>query len=590
MLRSNHRQDRRQGSEHMLQGVIERTFAADTSTHLLPQQVPAELWGYAKAFPQIRRPAMRFVWRDGTQWLDVQLALTHSRGGDRAKSGRVFARIRPSEMPRGLTVRELDVLTLVALGFTNGRIAERLGTSARTVSTQLERLLEKLGQSSRGGLAAIAVDLGLLRLPLPGGLPETGGLGIAELELAYQRRLGREHQPIRDDVPTRVPIRLGIVTPGTSSSDGAQVLGGALLAVDELNQHGGVGGRGIEAVPVEVDLFDWDSVSSGLDTLFESGVDAIVTSYVSAEHPQAIDRVAEYGKPFLHTATFEADVQKAEREPWKYGTVFQTCASENHYAPGMLRFLEELSDAGSWTPANRDIMSLELPSASMYLATPAFRELAASRGWNVVDPIPTPPGETDWEAIVARISEARPAAILFASYLDQEFAAFQRAFLRNPAPSLVYGIYAPSNPAFITELGQAADGVLWSTVTGTYDDEFGTRFREQYRAKYSQDPGWSIGGALYDQVRMLAAAWSSNNPEDVAEVVAHLRRWPYRGVNGVYYFGATGQSPQLYPDTTNDAALSQAHQIYQIQRSEHVLLSPQPFGRVSDFELPAWLT
>ncbi|WP_336659888.1 ABC transporter substrate-binding protein [Leucobacter sp. USHLN153] len=572
----------------MLQGVVERTIAVDTPPETLPKLVPAELWGYAKAFVQIRRPAMRFVWRNDTQWLDVQLTLAQTHAPQRSRGERVFVRIRPSEMPRGLTVRELDVLTLVALGFTNGGIAERLGTSARTVSTQLERLLEKLDQGSRGGLAAIAVDLGLLRLPLPGGLPDSVGLGIAELELAYQRRLERGHQPIRNDIESRVPIRLGIVSPGTSSSDGAEVLGGALLAVDELNQHGGIGGRSIEAVPVEVDLFDWDSVSRGLDSLVDAGVDAIVTSYVSAEHPEAIDRIASYGKPFLHTATFEADVQRTEKEPWKFGTIFQTCASENHYAPGMLRLLGDVEASGEWMPERRTIVSLELPSASMRLTTPEMQARAAAQGWEMLEPISTPAGASDWDGIMDQLEEIRPGAILFASYLEQEFVAFQRAFLKRGLPALVYGIYAPSNPAFIRELGSAADGVLWSTVTGTYDDEFGTRFREQYRAKYHEEPGWSIGGALYDQVRMLAAAWSATDPENVADVVAHLRRWPYRGVNGVYYFGASEQSPQLYPDTTNDAALSQAHQIYQIQGGKHVLLGPEPFGSVRDFRLPDW--
>ena len=53
----------------------------------------------------------------------------------------------------GVTDREINILTLLALGLTNVQIAGRLGTSAHTVSTQIERMLVKLGQPSRGGLA-----------------------------------------------------------------------------------------------------------------------------------------------------------------------------------------------------------------------------------------------------------------------------------------------------------------------------------------------------------------------------------------------------------------------------------------------------
>lgn len=76
---------------------------------------------------------------------------------------------------------------------------------------------------------------------------------------------------------------------------------------------------------------------------------------------------------------------------------------------------------------------------------------------------------------------------------------------------------------------------------------------------------------------------------NVDDVIEYLRRWPYRGVNGIYYFGESGQAPRLYPDTTNDAVLSQAHLVCQIQNGEHVLLHPEPFGTVAAFRKPGWL-
>ncbi len=569
--------------------AIERTITADTSESMLPSQVPAEIWAYAKAFLIIHRPSLRFLWRSDDEWLDVQFTRESSRGSLSRSPDRMIARVEQVEMPRGITVRELDVLTLLALGLTNLGVAERLGTSARTVSSQLERLLEKLDQSSRGGLAAIAVDLGLLRMPLPGGAPESGGIGVAELELAFRHRLDRDLEPIRNHFMTRVPIRLGIVVPDSPATDSAQALNGALLAIDEINQQGGIGGRMIEPIREVVRTFDWDDIRAGLGRLFDADVDAIITTYVSAEHPQFMEVIADYGKPFLHTATFEADVRRAELEPWKYGMIFQTCASETYYGPGLLRLVRKLELAELWSPARRTIVPIEMPSESMHLATPEFLAQAATQGWHVADPIRTPVGETDWDDVIARASAHDPSVILIANYIDSELVEFQRAFQRAPLQALVYGIYSPSSPSFIGQLGEQADGVIWSTTTGTYDDDLGSRFRTQYRAKYREDPGWSIAGAVYDQVRMLAAAWSSVDARNTVDVVRYLRRWPYRGVNGVYYFGETGQAPRLYPDTTPDAALSQAHLVYQIQDGHHVLLDPEPFGSIDDFVVPRWL-
>lgn len=572
----------------MLDQVFERTISVDTPERDLPRQVPAEIWRYALAFLHLRRPTLRFVWRDDKQWIDVQFSRENRSGVGNHGHDHVRVLVSPTEMPRGITVRELDVLTLVALGLTNGGIAERLGTSARTVSSQLERLLEKLGQTSRGGLAAVAVDLGLLRLPFPGGTPESGGIGIAELELALHAQFDPSLSVARGGLAARVPIRLGIIEPGGLGTDSAQTLNGALLAIDEINAQGGIGGRRIEPIIETVEIFDWESVARGLDRVIEADVDAIITSYVSAEHPQFLDVIADYGKPFLHTATFEADVLRAELEPWRYGMVFQTCASETYYGPGMLRVLKRLEEARLWAPRERRIVCLEMESVSMHLATPAFLERASDAGWTVAATIETPVGNTDWSATVANLAVLRPDVILIANYVETELVSFQRAFAHSPLPALVYSIYSPSIPSYLRELGAAANGVIWSTTTGTYDDELGRRFRHQYATKFGEDPGWSQAGAVYDQVRMLSAAWSSVDSRNVEAVVQYLRRWPYRGVNGVYYFGETGHAPRLYPDTTSDAALSQAHLVYQIQDQQHVLLHPEPFGNLQSFALPPW--
>ena len=70
-------------------------------------------------------------------------------------------RPRTRENPAGLTGRELDVLSLLALGLRNGQIAERLVVSERTVDHHVSAILRKLGVRTRGEAGAEAVRLGL---------------------------------------------------------------------------------------------------------------------------------------------------------------------------------------------------------------------------------------------------------------------------------------------------------------------------------------------------------------------------------------------------------------------------------------------
>jgi len=61
-----------------------------------------------------------------------------------------------------LTQRELEVLSLVAEGFTNREIADRLSISTRTVGVHVEHCLTKLGVSTRGAAVHEARGLGVL--------------------------------------------------------------------------------------------------------------------------------------------------------------------------------------------------------------------------------------------------------------------------------------------------------------------------------------------------------------------------------------------------------------------------------------------
>jgi two-component system, NarL family, response regulator NreC len=62
----------------------------------------------------------------------------------------------------GLTVRERDIVRLVALGHTSREIAERLVLSVRTVEAHRARVQARLGAASRAELVRWALDHGLL--------------------------------------------------------------------------------------------------------------------------------------------------------------------------------------------------------------------------------------------------------------------------------------------------------------------------------------------------------------------------------------------------------------------------------------------
>ncbi len=86
-----------------------------------------------------------------------------------ARAQRLLAR-RPNPAPRleaPLTRRELQVLALLANGFSQEKVARELFISRKTVGTHIQRMLTKLGVHSRTEAVAVAYKYGLMQAEPP---------------------------------------------------------------------------------------------------------------------------------------------------------------------------------------------------------------------------------------------------------------------------------------------------------------------------------------------------------------------------------------------------------------------------------------
>ncbi|MFD4634248.1 response regulator [Streptomyces sp. NPDC058284] len=76
---------------------------------------------------------------------------------------------KPPPELRALTLREVEVLKLIARGLTNADIAERLYISEATVKTHLNRTMSKLDLDSRAQAVVVAYETGLVTPGAAGG-------------------------------------------------------------------------------------------------------------------------------------------------------------------------------------------------------------------------------------------------------------------------------------------------------------------------------------------------------------------------------------------------------------------------------------
>jgi branched-chain amino acid transport system substrate-binding protein len=545
-----------------------------------------ELVDFASALMHSGRDLVRFVWIDTDKtWYAIRIELEALATGGR----RSVVTARSIAAPFGLTIRELDVLTLIAGGLSNQDIASCLETSQRTVTTHNERILIKLGQVSRTGAATLATDLGVLRLPTPGGgrnlMPLTAGLVDSRVPLPKNTT----HSFVSTAVNNR-PILIGtpLSTQGLASSDAYEMLNGARLAVDEINRRGGISGRRVELKIAECDVGDEADVLRAVKSLIDAEVEAITSGYSCAEEGIQ-DMLADYGAPYLHCATMEAMVDRVRQDQHRLRNVFQLCPSDINYGPRFIQFLSDLEKSRTWTPHSRRIVVIQPRWSRMDIGFLTLERMARKAGFKIDLMEDLPLRNIDWNGVIDKLHQSDPAAIFLAYYFPEENISFLQHFLARPANALVYTLYGPSIPAYREQLGNSAEGVIWATTTGLYSDQLAMGFAERYERMHGQKPGHSHAGLAYDRVNILATAWTrANNPRAFDKVIPEIRSVIHRGVNGAYFFDNAGQCAQSYPDTSVDPSISQAHLIYQIQGGQQRILSPAPYGQ-SAFVLPPWL-
>jgi branched-chain amino acid transport system substrate-binding protein len=544
----------------------------------------SQLIHYARALLTTDRDDISFIWISGQgQWMSVQITAER----DQAAGSRAELRMIDIDPPDSLTLRELDVMTLVAAGLSNEAISACLDVSPRTITKHVENIFAKTMTWTRAGLAGMATDKGLLRLPTPGGCLSYP-LGTGAVERAAARL---DSAPASRMKPlARRPIFIGmpLSLSGRGKADAKEMLNGAQMAVEQLNERGGVLGRKVELLTVNCDISNAHSLAEAYTSLIENEVDAITAGYSCVE-PAIQKLVGSFRAPYLHAATMESAVANVRSDPTSLGNIFQVCASDVNYGLGVARFLTHLELSMQWKPRNRRLVVVQPYWPGLNIGLNEIDRGLGAHGWQIEIVSETPRDGEDWDGVIDRIHRLDPAAIVLASYFSEDSVSFQRAFLARPIASLIYNLYSPSVPTYREELGDLANGVLWATTTGLYSDRIGNDFTLRYRKRYGIDPGQSHASIAYDRINILAGAWSRvGNSRLFDKVAEDLRSTVYRGVNGSYFFGSDGQVGLAYPDDTQDPSLSQAHLVFQIQNGMQRIISPQPYvnGR---FQMPSWM-
>jgi branched-chain amino acid transport system substrate-binding protein len=394
-----------------------------------------------------------------------------------------------------------------------------------------------------------------------------------------------------------IPLGGGMPVTGWAAADGIEFQRAQEMACDEINAMGGILGRPLVPVIEDTGNQGADNIIPAMQRLIDRhGVHAIINGYNTGAVTAEYDVIADAGIIYIHHNTDIVHHETVGNDPERHFGNFMGDPAEYWYGEGLLAFLNGLVEKAQWSPANRKIAIVTGSQNYSMVIAEAIRDNAEKYDWDislfetVVVPI------SEWGPTLTKIRNDPPAVIAVTHWVPQDLAQFMVQFVPNPTNSLVYMQYGPSLAAF-REIGQdSTNGVLYSTVIASLQDEIGTAFNNRYKERFGPSSSPLAGAQVYDSIHYwalsAAIAGGTAGPggyEQNRKVADRLRRMIYRGVMGTTHFFVPEQAAIPYPDATNDPSLGMPHQYLQIQdfKDEPELIAPAPYETAS-FNLPPW--
>ncbi|UWZ40589.1 branched-chain amino acid ABC transporter substrate-binding protein [Dactylosporangium roseum] len=313
------------------------------------------------------------------------------------------------------------------------------------------------------------------------------------------------------------PIVLGMLTPlsGSSSAIGPYMKNGAQLAIDEINDKGGVNGRKLQ-LKVEDDACDAKSAAAGANKLVTEGVKISVGGYCSGATLPTLPIFEKANVPMIIPAANSTELVKQHKK-----NVFLINGTGTQQADAALKFMKKqgatkvaLMDDN--TSYSKDIADT---TAKLLTGSPA---LAGRQSVTA--------GESDYSANVNAVLKTNPDFIYWTGYY-QEGGLIIRQLRQAGYKGSVMVADGSVDQKLVDIAGAANAEGVFATMTQTPDTLSGADgWIANYKAKFGADPG-PYSTQSYDAVRVAAEAIKKAGSTDGTAVIKALE-----GVDGLQLF------------------------------------------------------
>jgi len=313
------------------------------------------------------------------------------------------------------------------------------------------------------------------------------------------------------------PIVLGMAAPmsGSSAAFGPYMKNGAQLAIDEINDSGGVLGRTLE-LQVEDDACDPKTAVAAANKLVAAGVTASVGGYCSGATLPTLPVFGESDIPMVIPVANSNDLVDQ-----KLGHVFLINGTGDQQAAAAVAWIQKRG-------AQRIALIHDNTSYSKDMAEGTLAKLASTGKDAAVNAIN--PGESDYSADVNAALGQTPDFIYWTGYY-QEGGLLIRQLRQAGYDGAIMVADGAVDASLIDIAGDDNAEGVFATMTQTPDTITGAEgWIASYEKKFGEAPG-PYSTQSYDAVRVVAEAIRTADSTDGEKIVEALE-----GIDGFDLF------------------------------------------------------
>ncbi len=363
---------------------------------------------------------------------------------------------------------------------------------------------------------------------------------------------------------TGEPILVGGVWPitGNLALLGSYQQHGATLAVDEINENGGI--ACLDNRPLEILAGDTqgDTETGGQEAerLMDEGSVALIGALQSAVTFITTQAAARREIPHIVDEGISDDITARG-----FDNIFRITGSTALSAGYLADILQELD------PAVESIVLMHEDSLFGSSVGDIFTEVLDGTGVEILERIPYPAASSDLTTQISRVKSLAPDALVNVGYLTDGTLIARQAReqeLEAALIGLVNGGF--SHPNFVEELGELANGVMDVNWGVSPNAENSQAVAERYNEEYPDD-GWNHHALnSYVAVQVLADALERACSTEGPDLIAALKETSLSD-------HALGQAGPVEFDEIGENANAQPL-LFQIQDGEVVIVAPDEYA------------